>query len=113
MGTNNAIWLGPQTQGSCIEHMGHHQWQGYAKGSLDFALKGLLCTEHSEPCDLQKKIVDSAQTTIDDEARRREGPFGVSSHRRLRSRRVTIITWENVIFDLFCKRGSFGWAVYP
>ena len=41
MGTNNAIRLGPQTRGSCIGHMGHRQWQGYAKGLNDFALKGL------------------------------------------------------------------------
>src|SRR5882762_2029432 len=52
MGTNNA---GPQTQGSCIEHMGHCQWQGYAKGLDDFALKGLLCMECSEQCDLLAK----------------------------------------------------------
>jgi len=32
--------------------MGHRQWQGYAKGLNDFVLKGLLCTELSEPCDL-------------------------------------------------------------
>ena len=50
--TNNAIQLGPQMPGSCIEHMGHRQWQGYAKGLHDFALKGLLCAELSEPCDL-------------------------------------------------------------
>jgi len=33
--------------------------------------------------------------------------------RKAQSRRVTIITWENVIFDPFRKRESFGWAVYP
>jgi hypothetical protein len=61
MGTNNAIWLGPQTRGSCIEHMSHCQWQGYAKGLNDFALKGLLCTEcsKSEPCDLLAKKENS------------------------------------------------------
>ena len=43
--TNNAIQLGPQMPGSCIEHMGHRQWQGYAKGLDNFALKGLLHQE--------------------------------------------------------------------
>jgi hypothetical protein len=50
-----------------------------------------------------------ARTTVDDEARQRGRPLGVGdSHRRLRSRRVTIITQENVIFDPFRKRESFG-----
>ena len=54
-----------------------------------------------------------ARTTIDDEAWQRGRPLGVGdSHRRLRSRRVTIITRENVIFDPFRKRESFGYPVW-